>query len=506
MANLADMEREAGNFASELFARGFIISDAIPVHPSGWSETAFGGWRIAHHPRVAVQQSSTGSGSRILCLGIIFDTRAVSTTQSEYLDLLARALARSEDEMLAELSHSNGRYILLYCTAEGHSYLLTDATGMRCALFCSVAHRTIASHLELVALDAGIASRENDRQSKFGFPGRQTPFRGVYLLTPNTKLNLATMKPERYWPMTALPRMELAAAANLVAERLEKAYHWITSNFDAFVTITAGLDSRVTLSIAKTDGRYATYYRNDEADTDKIDRDTTLAMAARFGLDHTLLGPETREAIPKDYLKVLKFNTYRPHLPRMTYAYKQHMIRDPDRVVHIRSNLSEIGRMFYKRVGSNPLTSEDLLKLWSREPSLRSDGNRRLFEEYAETTDFFSAPVEKTSLFYWEHRMGCWHSQVTTESDIVCESLSLYNNRHLLSAMLSVEPDLQKRSILLKKIIIDRWPELADFPVNGKPFAPPKAYARLLVAPSPLQARLVRHLAVWIGAARSRRA
>jgi len=482
MTSLYEMEHEAGDYSQKLFARGYIISDELPSCPSTWNEAAFGELLLAYHPSVEISRAVAGPACEVLCLGIIFDTRSAEITRAEYLDRLVTALARSEDAMLAELSHSNGRYVMLYRTTEGRVFFLTDATSMRCGFFHFGRHRTISSHLELAAIDAGISGRENDRKSKFGFPGRQTPYKGIYLLTPNTKLNLVTMQPERYWPTKPLPPMELAAAASLVAERLQNAYRRITMDYDAFVTVTAGLDSRVTLAIAGTDGRYATYYRNDGVDTDAIDRETAVAIAKRFGLNHTVLGAETRKNIPEDFLKVLKFNTYRHHLPRMTYAYNRYMIRDPTRAVHIRSNLSEIGRMFYQGRGSDPKTPEDLLKLWSAKADLRTEENRLLFEEFAETTQFFRAPMEKTSLFYWEHRMGCWHSQVATESDIVCESLSLYNSRHLLTAMVSIEPELQKRSVLMKKIITDRWPELAEFPVNGLPFAPTDADHRALLA------------------------
>src|SRR5690606_24801235 len=129
------------------------------------------------------------------------------------LDLLAASLSESEDAFLENLAHSNGRYVLLYQTDSGRRYLLTDATGIRCAIYHREA-RVVSSHLRLLSLNTPERSKARDsRPFRFGFPGRQTPLRDTYLLTPNTKLDFDNWKPERYWPTAPIPSMDLAEAA-----------------------------------------------------------------------------------------------------------------------------------------------------------------------------------------------------------------------------------------------------------------------------------------------------
>lgn len=485
MRDLQEMLAAAGDWADHLFARGYVISDHEPVRPPGWLETRLDQFLIASHPALEVRSAQSGNAA-LVCLGILFDAMRPNRESQDCLQDLAERLAWSEDAMLSALAGCNGRFVILYRRGDDGHHVVGDATGLRTALYHFGEAGTVASHINLLV--AGAASHEprDARQFKFGFPGRLTPVRNVFVLTPNTKLDLKRRQVSRFWPTHPVAERSLDEAATQIAERLTNSYAWIAARYDHFLTLTAGLDSRVTLSIAKTAGRYATYYRRDTVDTDPIDRDTSLAMAQAFSLDHQLLLPETRTNIPEDYRTVVRLNTYKPHIPDMTFAYRNLLLKEPGRGVHIRSNLSEIGRMFYqgRNGGRAPETPVDLVTLWSTRPELRGNPeNVAAFADFAEATGFFKAPVELSSLLYWEHRMGAWHSQVALESDIACESLSLYNCRDLLQTMWSVPTEFQKRSLVLKRIIYRQWPQLADFPVNGDPFRPANpSHAALVMA------------------------
>src|SRR5690606_19662225 len=150
------------------------------------------------------------------------------------------------------------------------------------------------------------------------------------------------------WPTKEIISKPLEYVADFIGERLFNSYQWLRSNFDPFITITAGIDSRVTLAIAQKNGRYATYYRSDEQDTDKIDLETTISIARSFNLDHTRLTRENWESAAEEYKNLININTFRKHIPGGAFAYRNVMVRDPQKSVHIRSNLSEIGRRFYQ--------------------------------------------------------------------------------------------------------------------------------------------------------------
>lgn len=465
---IRSLERKFEEFAPALFSLGYVLSETSPSVPTGWQVQEACGVFVAHHPLLAYRYRRNGNAS-LCCLGIIFDTRAPDLSQDHYLDFLVTALCESEDAFLAHLAHSNGRYLILYQTNSGRRHALTDATGIRCAIYHREA-RVISSHLTLLSLNTPQHSKERDTRSfRFGFPGRQTPLKDAYLLTPNTKLDFDGWIPLRFWPTTPIPRMNLVEATELVESRLANSYEWVSNNYDPFMTLTAGMDSRVTLAVARGRGRYLTYYRADEIDTDEVDRRTALEISRELDLDHTVVTREVIDRIPPLLRELLRVNTFRTHIPGVAYTYMTRMIRGSN-TVHIRSNLSEIGRLFYRARKVYPLSPEDLVYLWTYKREWHTSENIASFDDFASATQFFEAPVERTSLFYWEHRMGAWHSQVALESDIACETLSLYNCRFLLQTMLGVSRKAQENSWLMKLLVKKRWPELTKYPVNNKPF------------------------------------
>lgn len=469
MATIIELSQIGGNYKDGLFAHGYIMSRSKPTVPASWCEATFAGRIIAHHPKLQLTVGHA-SGAEIVCLGIIFDGRYPSLDQQELVDQLAVALSKSEEEMLDIIRHSNGRYAIIFKGSDGRPYMLHDATGMRTVLFHVGEDVTVSSHLKLLELNIAWSGKRDLRAQNFGFPGRSTPNRDVLTLTPNCKLCIQSGQVARYWPLRAVSKQDVPSATDKVAEVLSSSFDWIDRRFNHFATLTAGLDSRVTLSIIKGRSRYATYYRRDDADMDKLDLETAALIAKECNLDHTILGPESRENVPDDFMEIVSINTFRRHIPKMSWAYANKMAKDGSQTVHIRSNLSEIGRMFYQSRHVVPKNGRDLNRLWSNKKDLQTDENATLFQEFADATAFFETPVEHTSLFYWEHRMGLWHSQIPVESDIACETLSLYNSRHLLETLWSVSESEQKNSSVLKQIIMNRWPKLIEFPINGRAF------------------------------------
>jgi hypothetical protein len=461
----------SGDFSTELFARGYIFCDRRPIAPDWWLEDEFSGFRLKYDPRLNKTRKEAGDVA-ILCLGIIFDTRNPKLSQIATVEYLVAALGVSECQFMRELAYTGGRYVVIYSRAGGPTQLLTDATGMRCALYYHQEAKIITSHAGLAQLNGEKATPPPKQIiGKFGLPGLKTTLQNVYILTPNTKLPLNTLKPVRYWPTAPLVELHPKEAAACFGSTLKNSFEWLSSQFKTVASLTGGMDSRVTLAIAKHRTTYFTYYRGDSADTDAADLAFALQAANELGISHTVVDGVLK--VPQDFRTVQKINAIYQHLPNMVYKYMQ--LFKGGCPIHIRSNLSEIGRMFYKYQKVYPRSASTLMRLWTTDENLRSEENVLAFDEFAERTQFFDAPIERTSLFYWEHRMGCWHSQVATEGDPAFESVSLYNCRRTLELMLSVSAEAQKSSEILRRTIINEWPALADYPVNGKTFVLPSS-------------------------------
>lgn len=460
-----------GEYKEHLFSRGYIFSSTKPTTPSWWDQSFILGYHLHHDPKLSKVQIED-ERAILICLGIIFDTRLPLQDEKVTARFLHHALTISEERFLAELAYTGGRYVIIYQrqTEKSPLYLLTDATGMRTALHYNKEAQIVSSHLRLIQINAKEAIEpEIPIDRKFGFPGRKTALENVYFLTPNTKLNLCAHKVERYWPVKPLDLIPIEPASCEFNMLLSNSFSWVSRNYTPICSLTGGMDSRVTLAVAKHAAIYFTYYNpNENKGTEWDDRDFAQQLKEKFKINHNPLKLNIK--LPKKYLNLLNINTFYSHKRSASFVFYQQYSQKNN--IHIRSNLSEIGRMFYQNRKTKETGYNLLFDWWDRKHNFLSLDNKFAFKEFDEVTDFFNASVEKSSLFYWEHRMGTWHSQAIVQDDPIFETVSLYNCRRILEIMLSIPEKSQRNSEIMRRTIHAEWPELCDFPVNGKPFEP----------------------------------
>src|SRR5690606_15856613 len=151
-------------------------------------------------------------------------------------------------------------------------YLLTDATGIKSAYYYYREKRLVSSHLKLAALNARHAEQRDAMPFRFGFPGHWTPCKNIYIVTPNTKLDLERFRCSRFWPTKPVSPRSVQEAADHARHLMRNALTYLARNYNPIVSVTAGIDSRVTLALTKGfEGiKYFTYYRSEDADTDAL--------------------------------------------------------------------------------------------------------------------------------------------------------------------------------------------------------------------------------------------
>src|SRR5699024_6605688 len=74
----------------------------------------------------------------------------------------------------------------------------------------------------------------------------------------------------------------------------------------------------------------------------------------------------------------------------------------------------------------------------------------------------------RRDLFYWEIRMGKWHSEILNENDAAFETVLPHNSRRILKLLLSYSPEQRKSSFAVKELINSNAPILNFFGVNDK--------------------------------------
>jgi hypothetical protein len=243
--------------------------------------------------------------------------------------------------------------------------------------------------------------------------------------------------------------------------------------------VTAGVDSRVSVAASRHVSaavRYFTYRRRDLRDNDD-DVATAASIAKSLRLPHAVLRiPPTVE--PPSLDAAIREAAILSHGRRNVAAYRAAFRPD---TIHIRSNIGEVGRCHFRRTWAGAgmpaspgdLTAQDLARLWAGDgdvPGPFVDA----FDEWMDATRFRAVTsVDALDLFYWEHRMSCWHSNVVLESDFAFDTHVLFNCRWILERMLSVPLEDRCRATLFRQLVTDLWPELAAWPMNaaGSPAA-----------------------------------
>lgn len=456
---------EEGIAERELYARGFIISRTGALAPSHWIRQSVWNLEIQHDPRLNITLTD-GPSTGVCCLGFAVDTRSPFESEREIFDRLVESPATTPASALEDIQHLSGRFLLLI--RSGKVIIATvDATCMRSFFYTQTDDNVYGgSHPKLVANNMDEARLRHPIDYRYGYPGLRTPYHDISILTPNTVIELDSRNLRRYWAQRSILETRTDDILPFFLNKVRNSYVGHANKFRCIISLTAGLDSRATLAICGSDPQYFTYFDPSIRSLD-LDRIMSVQIGAAKNLNHALIDRRDFKDIPKTYLDVLRKNCFYSHGRDVSWAYYS-IFSEEKNLLHIRSNLSEIGRMFYKQA-SAPHDGRSLATLWSPLEKHHTDTHALAFEEFAEKTQFFKSSIELTSLFYWEHRMGCWHSQVVLESDPAFESTSLYNCRWILEMMLSVPESERRRSTLFKNVIRACDPDLLTVPVNGKP-------------------------------------
>jgi hypothetical protein len=200
-----------------------------------------------------------------------------------------------------------------------------------------------------------------------------------------------------------------------------------------------------------------------------MDASVAFRIAERFGLSHRLVDVPSDIEHWSDFAafdSTMSKNTYLKHGRHIAYLYwKTFGIRP---TLHIRSNLAEIGQTFYFKLGLSPPLARpsDLTGIYR--PSLL--GNVLVddaFVEFYEAARFDAIyDYDPYDMFYWEHRMGTWHSHVLIESDPGFDTHVVFNCRRILTALLSLPFEARKNGSVFSRATALCWPELTEFSIN----------------------------------------
>lgn len=469
---------QAIEFQSLRFARGFYFGSSRWVSPPPhWSQLAFGGGWLAFDDRVPVTVAR-GHAVELALVGRAFDLDARTADRQSIVRRLTAARQRSAAEMQKVVDGLAGRFVILDA-ANGEVRAQQDAAGMRTVFYLTRSRGWfIASHAQLLPEIVGdlepsvfgnywAGGGPNPLHGAYGYPGRASEFREVHALTPNTVLNVREGTLTRIFPTTGPGSVSAEAAGEWLAEVFQDQMRALADESRMVLSLTSGLDSRVTLAAAGLDlARRAQFFTYSPA-TRQSDIDVACAIGRDHKLEHELFNLKEFRDYPSEFTEALRTNSPRRHVHSAAYAY---LMRFRQSDLHIRSNHYEVGRAFYmkhrpKKISrSVPIMAKRLLEKGGE----ASREIIRAFEEWVEVTQFpLDSDYLPPDLFYWEHRMSRWCAPNLCESDVAFDTWAVVNARSIYQTMLSVDFEGRIQGAAYHHIIRSRWPELLRYPVNG---------------------------------------
>lgn len=467
----------AADCSDLLYARGFLLApEPRPLPVAHWRQQALGAHWIAYDPRSSFAVARSG-GTWVAVLG-----RAICLDEwTDDLAAIARELLRAKQAgrtaMLDRIDALSGRFAVFY-EEDGSTYVQSDAAGMRAVFYGRRDGRTyVASHAHLVADCVGEAPSSfpdpqtiRKEHNAYSFPGRLTNFARVLALTPNTELAVEAAEPRRFFPREPLAERTVADVVDEVLPLLQRQLALLAEREPLIVSITGGLDSRTTLALTRPLKDRIDYFTYDSRIGEgalREDCDAAAELSQRLGFRHHRI-PLLFRLPPEPLAGVMSRNCLRVSAPGMPATHREY---DGCEGLHIRSNLYEIGRAFYRAKRSQPdeLTPEHMAYLLTnhkKTPESFAAG----FAEFTDATGFAAAAelYDPYDLYYWEHRCGTWLNAHHTEGDVAYDTFTILNSRRIYQALLAVPLEARIAGEAFVEMIRRTWPESLDFPVNGE--------------------------------------
>lgn len=463
-----------------VYRRGYIITDERinPPHDH-WKHITIKQYHIYYDPLNDTKYIKDKDGW-IFLLGRIVDINTFTDDMNYIGQKLLDLFNVSFEKFFDYIDELAGRYILFYGDHQ-HSYILADATGMR-SIFYSKDKLVIASHCELAKelTNATVSSLIDtswlSTYSSYHLPGHFTPYENIYFLTPNTLLKLPEKKVERFYPRKNIDIYTIQESVEEISPLIYGQLKKLSEKHTFLLSLSGGIDSRTSLAFTR-DFRdkfmYFTYSKKSSTASKnsikslEIDKQLVKDIVTNLGLRHKFITiDDHKESYDlQSFFEVLRKNTFTNHSFRLAKLYYDHF---PDQRLHIRSNILEIGRSFYKKNPNIPKNfSIDAMVMCYSPKAVNNNKVKEAFRKYFETVHMDQIfNFDPYDILYWEYRMGVWHTQLLLESDVAHDTYILFNARKILSLMLSVPPFAKKENTVFHKLIDKNWPILNYWKIN----------------------------------------
>ncbi|MDQ0339005.1 hypothetical protein J2S00_001791 [Caldalkalibacillus uzonensis] len=467
-----------------LYRNGFLItnrplSNKIPdiLH---WKELNVAGYSIYTDETVDVYHRRYNDVDIVL-IGIVLNPFSKISNPKKILINLCQKFAYSNDRFFDYLDMLSGRFVI-FIRSKAQSYIIHDAAGNRSVFYdiSDTNHVFVSSHAQLIAdlkhykIDADIRkfmeSVDFKNHLDSHLPGVLTPYQNIDLLTPNTLLDLNKYKVKRFFPREPLLGQKVT---DQLAEELGALFtnqmDLLRKKYKLSLSLTAGVDSRLSLAAAKKHKNSIHYFTYTTDIKKSLEKDAQAAqkLCHLLNLHHQAI--ECNQQPDKEFFNLyVKNSAYLASWKRVLIGKGLYSVY-PKGLLHVKSNVSEIGRAFYRRKYDlpNKISADIYASLYPIKGDRTFICNA--FKQYIQQTELNSQKIfnyDPYDIVYWEYRIGNWQSLVLLETDIIHNTYILYNNRSILKKLLSVPLADRINDTLYIQMIKHMWPDVLQIPIN----------------------------------------
>src|SRR5699024_2365931 len=228
-----------------------------------------------------------------ILIGYALDIRDGQKTNIDILEMLHQS-----SKVIEDLEYISGRYIYIKAVSK-EMYIYSDASQLQPLLFNKEA-KILSSHDNLLAevlKDNGftITRRPLEVHNELDF----TRFEEIQKFNPSMRLRTGDFSYRRIYPRNSMKTSSIEKIYPTISKYFEQMIIWLQNNQqDKFVTITGGIDSRVSAALTKDidDIEYLTYttpissIKSSLAKTIyKIDTKITNEMKDNLRWNHTII-------------------------------------------------------------------------------------------------------------------------------------------------------------------------------------------------------------------------
>jgi hypothetical protein len=457
------------------FRRQFLLStEANHSLPDSKKILVGGRYHLSVHEDLELTHLER-DGRSLTLLGFMLDPDRPEHANDKILRRLIE-----QAELIAELPDATatlgGRWALV-AHDPADTVIFNDATGQRqvyyshdpasARMVCASESGTIAEQLGLSmdpdAVDF-IQSRKTDDSEIYWLPGDTSLFSTIKALLPNHTLCLQHGTCRRFWPVEAPAEINHAQALAECVRILKGQVASARLRHPLSVPMTAGWDSRLMLSLNRehADGLHSFTLVYPHLPLKSRDVAVPARLLPQLGIDHHVI--HYPQDIDEEFKAIFRRNNVSANTAYCGDIQALHTHYPAERVC-VTGDAAEIVKCHYERKlpDSVPVSASDLAefsRLGSHPFVIRA------FNRWLDQAG--SPPPPLLDLFCWEQMAGRWQAKVRAEYDMVQESFSPLNNRHLLGIMLAVDPALRRAPDFgfFRELVMALWPEVLCEPVN----------------------------------------